>query len=359
MPDRSICEPRGRRCCSVPFRSAIQLIFPCVCWDAMGGFLEGGIFRGVSPASGFLSVTSSRILKSLPCSGQHRHIGSPSLLSLYDYTVAPPGCPAPCLPRQMPLRLPVRRFSAHSSGYGYHSSRSRSEYPWVIIHRPPWHVPTLLKHRLFCRHPWARRPRRARPASSRGAACHRPPSVFPCQWCAHPLGEALIPFAFHFWDLWTACLQLFHHHTPGGTHCAAEIYGPLGAHLQGLGFSNACMRLLSARRDTNTPHTPHVCTNASAFPSTGTNRTAREASDSSHRMQGSPGPKSGRCSSFACCRPLSSLGLLLLHIQAARATTTSDARVPLASQVSGEAGRSTPAPRQAPAKASGNTGCDL
>ena len=120
--------------------------------------------------------------------------------------------------------------------------------------------------------------------------------------------------------------------------------------LKGLYFSKCCMRPRSTPCDTDIPHTSHVCTCVQCFPRQDTNCCVGETTVLPHRMQGSPGPKSGRCSSIAGRRPLSSLGLLLLHMHAARATTTSHVRVPLASQVSGEAGRSIPVPRQAPVK---------
>ena len=96
-------------------------------------------------------------------------------------------------------------------------------------------------------------------------------------------------------------------------------------------------------------HTPFFLSQTLRSPLSGTARQAAESSVLPSTVQGSPGPKSGRCSSPGY-RPLLSLGLFLLRTQAAGATTTPDARVPLASQVSGEAGSAPPAPRQAPAK---------
>ena len=348
---RRFYEPSGSRCYSVPSCSPAALIFSCAYGNAIGGFLGCRLFQGALPTLGLASVVAPLCRsKPLHCHGEIRRIGRSRLPRLFTPVQAPPGCSAQCLPRQLQPRLPVGCFSVHGLAYGYYSRTSTLESLWVLVRQPLWYVPTLLKPLCFCRHPWARRPRRTHQTSSRGTRRCRPPIVPPRQQCAQPHGVALAPVVFHFWNLWTACLQILGRHMTGGASCTAIPWEVLGPYLRSLACSHACLHFLSVRLDTHTPHTLHSYTIASDLHNMGTNRFARETFESSHCMQGSPGPKSGRCSSFACCRPLSSLGLLLLHIQAARATTTSDVRVPLASQVSGEAGRSAPAPRQAPAK---------
>ena len=346
----SLCEPCGCRCPSVPLHSPVALAFLCTYKDAIGGSQGCRLLQRASPTPGFVSVAFLCPSQPSQCNGDTRRIGQSRLLRLYASATAPPGCHAQCPPRQLQLRLPVRRFNVHGLAYSYRSPHSQSGSLWFLVRQPLWHVPTLLKNRRFCRHPWARRPRRTHQVSSRGADRCRPPIVSPRQQRAKPHGVILVPIEFHFWDFWTACSQILGHHMTGGARCAAVPGGALGPYLRSLACSHDCMRFLSACLDTHTPHTLPNCTTTSDFPCMGTHCFARETFHSSHSMQGSPGPKSGRCSGTTGCRSLSSVGLLLFHIHAACATTTSDARVPLASQVSGEAGSASLAPRQAPAK---------
>ena len=275
----------------------------------------------------------------------------PASCSSYAPAETSPGRLVQYQPCQEPLRRSVQSFCMHSSGYNCHSGRA-GQWPirGIISHHFPWHIPTLLKHRRFCRHPWARTPSYTRSALARGAACRRPLNIPLCPQRVNRLCATLVPIVFRSWDLWTACSQFLVANLAGPTHRRTMLYGLPDPHFLGLRLPPRYMQPSSMQCGICTSRTSHAGTSIPHTPQQGTHHNARGTFHLPHRKQGSPGPKSGRCSSITGCRSLSSLGLLLLNIHAARATTTSDARVPLASQVSGEAGRSTPAPRQAPAK---------
>ena len=266
------------------------------------------------------------------------------------------GYPALCPLHPEPPGLLPQHLGEQSTCSDGHTGTFAQQQLSVNSRTLPWHVPTLLKTRLFCLHPWARKPSGARRALARRAACRRPIGASLSVRRISMRCTAVAPITYHFWDLWQVCSRILVVRLTGDLHRRTVVHEGLGPHFQSLSFPKCSMPPASAADATCITHTTHANTYVHYSPPEGTSLTAGDTSALPYHMQGSPGPKSGRCSSFACCRPLSSLGLLLLHIQAARATTTSAVRVPLASQVSGEAGRSTPAPRQAPAKPLGTRG---
>ena len=351
MPDRIPRAPRGRRC---SFRSPLGRFWiysPCIYHVGRAGITADWYFRGGSPTSDLVLLVSSCAPQLMCCSHHNQCLVHLASCSSCAPAGTSPGCPVQHQPCREPLRHSVQPFCMHSSGC-YYPSGGDGQWPiWGIIScHFPRYIPTLLKPRRFCRHPWARTPGYTRTAPARGAACRRPINIPLRPQCVSRSCTTLAPIVFGSWDLWHACSQLLVANLAGNMHRRTMLYGLPASHFLGLRLSPRHMSPSSMQCGICTSGTPQAGTPITHTSRQGIHHYAEGTSHLPHRKQGSPGPKSGRCSSFACCRPLSSLGLLLLHIQAARATTTSDARVPLASQVSGEAGSAPPAPRQAPAK---------
>ena len=204
-----------------------------------------------------------------------------------------------------------------------------------------WYLPIFCKTRRFCCHPWLRQLFCARLAVSRRRPC-RFPDPIRFSHVINPGTTSVIhccrALARYVYDA-LCCLQVVVGSARRGLPRWPDSYRSSPMPSPWTGHCSHRPRL----------HTPFFLSQTLKSPLFGTARQAAESSVLPSTVQGSPGPKSGRCSSPGY-RPLLSLGLFLLRTQAAGATTTPDARVPLASQVSGEAGSAPPAPRQAPAK---------
>ena len=198
LPVRSLHPPRGCRCRLLLVRGTVELDSQCACGGAIDGVFGCWLFQGALPAPDFVLLEPS--CDPLPSrrSGHCRHVVRTSPSSSCARTAAPPGCHTLCSSRQEQLRLPIQRFGVRSSGCGRHSSKFELWRLRVDVHYPSWYAPTLLKNRLFCRHPWARRPRRARSALARGATRRRPANTSMCKGRAHMLCTALAPIAYHF-----------------------------------------------------------------------------------------------------------------------------------------------------------------
>ena len=341
---RSHCQWRG-------CRRRLQFNH-CVHEVGTKGVPRCGLLRVVLSVPGFV-VLDTLLGSVLLCCGDcccDIECLTPALPYRCAQAAASTGCLTLCPPHPEPPGLLSQHLGEQCTCSDCRTGKSVLQQLGANSRTLQWHIPTLLKTRLFCLHPWTRKPFSARWALTRRAACRRPIGAPLHARSTGTRCTALDPVTFHFWDLWQICSRILVVRLKGDLHRRTVIYEGLGPHFQSLSFSKCSRPPTSANDATHITHTSHESTYAHYSPPEGTNHSAGDTSALPHRMQGSPGPKSGRCSSFTCCRPLSSLGLLLIHIQATRATTTSDARVPLASQVSGEAGRCTPAPRQAPAK---------
>ena len=355
-PGRSLQEPRGCRRPHLVVYAEVRSVFPGSSGVDASDFL-GRQFLGTA-----LSVFDFAWLEAscVPSPSSHRGPGWCQVRPQYPRcciaTVIPPGSSFTCPPLRKQLRLLNQNLSAHNTGCSSCSGESQLWHTWVDMPVFPWHLPTLLKNRFSCRHPWARRPCRTSSALTRGVALHRRSRASMCQQRDQLLSQALAPVTYHFWDLWAACSHVFAGYMTGNLHRGTVAYGMPGPHSQGLRFPPRPVRLGSPLHDTIMPQNLPDCAHPLSLPRLGTNYHARGHSVLPFNMQGSPGPKSGRCGRQTSCRFLSTLGVLLLHMQAAGATTTPDARVPPASQVGGEAGRITPAPQQAPAKPLGTRG---
>ena len=94
-----------------------------------------------------------------------------------------------------------------------------------------WFLPTLLKHRFFCRHPWARLPCRARSAHAAHAAHaaqRRQSNASLHQAYACQQSSELTLITINSWELWLACSQSLSIFTTGHWLCwetAARLPG--------------------------------------------------------------------------------------------------------------------------------------
>ena len=227
--------------------------------------------------------------------------------SSYAPAETSPGCPVQYQPCRVPLRHSVQPFCMHSSGCYYPSGRAE-QWPirGIISCHFPWHIPTLLKHRRFCRHPWARTPSYTRSALARGTACRRPVLMPLCPQCVNRLCTTLAPIVFSSWDLWHACSQLLVAKLDR-VICTADTmpYGLPDSHFLGLRLPPKYMPPSSMQCGICTSGTPQAGTSIPHTPRHGTHHHAEGTFHLPHRKQGSPGPKSGRCSSITGCRSLS------------------------------------------------------